>query len=176
MTIIKPLKFFAGFLFSQRQVLDSAISECVKLWGPVDYQSLVFDFSSSTQYYEDEFGDSIKRIFVSFEKLIQPETLMDIKEASNSIEAGFIETGKRKINIDPGYMDTNKVVLASCKYDQQKIHLGKGIWADITLLYAKGEFYPLNWTFPDFKKPDYYNCLLKIRDNYKRALKNLKSK
>jgi hypothetical protein len=122
-----------------------------------------------TDYYQDEMGWGIQRIFLSFQRLIDPAGLADIKIDTNRIEDELAVDGRRKVNLDPGYMDVCKVVLASAKYNGQKIYLEKGIYADPTLHYQKGHFEPYPWSFPDFKDGRYESVFLRIRELYKVA-------
>ena len=78
------------------------------------------------------------------------------------------------MNLDVGYFDIHKIVLASCKYDAQKVHLGKGIYADIVARYSQGEYHPYEWTFPDFRERRYDRDLLEIRRLYKSQLRALR--
>jgi len=78
----------------------------------------------------------------------------------------------RKVNLDPGYLDYDKFVLASAKYNGQKIYLDCGIWADLTLHYEKGKFDPYPWSFPDFKSRMYDGAFLEMRRLYKDRRKN----
>lgn len=73
----------------------------------------------------------------------------------------------RKVNFDPGYMDYDKFVLASAKYNGQKVYLDLGIWADLTLHYEKGRFDPYPWSFPDFKSGLYQEVFMEIRARFK---------
>jgi len=116
-------------------------------------------------------GENIKRIFYSFKKLITPDEIIGIKLKTWEIEKSLMKDGKRKVNIDPGYMDYFKVVLASFKPGGYKIYLGKGVYADITLWYEKGKFKPLLTAFPDFKSNIYEKTFLKIRERFKKNLK-----
>ena len=96
-------------------------------------------------------GDNLFRKLISFEKLIKPETLSDIKLFTNSIENEHLaEGGKRIVNIDPGYISLEKLVLATGKNFAHRIYLRNGIYADLTLVYKNGDFQPLEWTFPDY--------------------------
>ena len=114
-----------------------------------------------------EIGSPIFRLFVSFDQLIHPKDIARIKIETNKIEEQLSVQGKRKVNLDSGYMDYDKVVLASAKYNGQKIYLDHGIWADLTLHYEKGRYDPYPWSFPDFKKGIYNEVFLKIRERYK---------
>jgi hypothetical protein len=49
--------------------------------------------------------------------------------------------------------------------------LAQGIWADMTLHYEKGKFTALPWSFPDFRSGLYEQTFLRIREIYKRQLK-----
>ena len=59
------------------------------------------------------------------------------------------------------------MVLASFKFQGQKIYLGSRVWADLTLYYRKGGWSVFEWTFPDFKAGLYDKTLLEIRRIYK---------
>ena len=115
-------------------------------------------------------GKNIFRLFVSFKKLISPEEIVESKLLSNKIENELAIDGKRKINLDPGYMDYHKIVLASAKFGGQKIYIAKGIYGDLTLYYKKG-WKPFDWGFPDFKSGIYNDYLLHIRTLYKKQRK-----
>ncbi len=161
-----PTKLFAGVLFSDARHFDKAVVLLQNKFGGIDYVSPEFEFNVS-DYYTDELGWPIYRKFVSFETLIDPGELAPIKLETNRIEAELSADGKRQVNIDPGYLDHNKVVLASAKYNGQKIYLAHGIYADATLWYEKGEFKPYPYAFPDFKSGVYTRTFLHIRARYK---------
>ncbi|MEO0263088.1 MAG: DUF4416 family protein [candidate division WOR-3 bacterium] len=171
-----PVKLFTGIFFCEKDLILKLKENLIEKIGEIDYESEVFDFNF-TDYYEKEMGKNIKRIFYSFKELIDPAKIVDIKYISFEIEKKFMDSeGKRKINIDPGYMDFFKVVLASFKPGGYKIYLDKGVYADITLWYEKGKFKPLLTSFPDFKNNLYEKTFLKIRELYKKELKKLKLK
>lgn len=167
---VLPCKLFIGAFYSDENFLIKAKEEMEKNIGEIDFESEIFDFIY-TNYYEKEMGKNIKRIFYSFKELIDPSKIVDIKYITWDIEKKFTLEGKRKVNIDPGYMDYFKVVLVSFKEGGYKVYLGKGVYADITLWYEKGKFRPLLTSFPDFKSDLYEKTFLKIREIYKRDLK-----
>lgn len=165
-----PVKLFIGILFSDVKLLERAIPLLTEKFGKTDYTSPEFDFKVS-DYYKEEMGVPILRKFISFSNLINPGELAKIKINTAEIEDQLAVNGKRKINLDPGYMDLNKVVLASAKYNGQKIYLDLGIYADPTLWYEKRNFHPYPYSFPDFKTGEYNKAFLQIRDLYKTGRK-----
>lgn len=171
-THVKPVKLLAGILYSEQTKLVKAFQYLEEQFGSIDYKSPTFDFNV-TDYYNAEMGSPIWRCFIAFATLINPEDLPDIKLQTNTIEDRLSENQRRKINIDSGYLDYDKVVLASAKYNGQKIYMGKGIYADLTLYYTKGQFRPYPWSFPDFKESQYQNAFTEMRQIYKTQINKL---
>jgi hypothetical protein len=169
--LAEPVKLFAGILYSDETLLAQAISLLEKKYGSVDFYSHVFPFEI-TDYYNAEMGTPIYRIFISFDDLISPSALAEIKLETNRIEMRLAVEDQRRVNLDCGYMDYDKVVLASGKYNGQKIYLDHGIWADLTLHFEKGHFDPYPWSFPDFKSGQYEDVFLEIRRIFKQQRKN----
>jgi hypothetical protein len=165
----KKVKLICGILYTDRQSLDKAIALLKKQFGPIDYQSEEFPFDM-TDYYVAEMGSPIIRLFFSFEYLVHPGNLAQIKQTTNLIEHRTAVRNRRRVNIDSGYMDYDKVVLASAKYNGQKIYLDQGIWADLTLHFTRGHFEPYPWSFPDFKLGIYDTVFLDIRKIYKQQM------
>ncbi len=166
---VYPVKLVTGALVTDHAVYQKGIKFFTELYGPVDYESEPFPFLVS-DYYHEEMGSPITRYFLAFEKLVFPDELAKIKIRTNAIENRLAVKGKRKVNFDPGYMDFNKVVLASVKYNWQKIYLSSGIWADLALRYEKGRFSAFPWSFPDFKENAYNSVFLNIRQIYKKQV------
>ena len=158
-----PVKLFIGILYSDEQLLKRAKDVLQSKYGGIDYESEPFEFTI-TDYYVPEMGSPIHRIFVSHEPLIQPRDITKIKIETNAIEDELAVSGKRKVNLDPGYMDTCKAVLASAKYNGPKVYLNQGIYADLSLYYEKGTFHAYPWSFPDFKTGQYTRPFLQIRE------------
>jgi len=69
----------------------------------------------------------------------------------------------RVVNLDPGYVEPSKLVLASMKPFAHRIYLGKGVWGDLTLLWRKGRWRALEWTFPDYASGRYDAFLTEVR-------------
>jgi hypothetical protein len=111
-------------------------------------------------------GTDIQRRLITFARLVPPESIRQAKLISNDIEERLAGTAGRQVNLDIGYLDHNKIVLASVKYAGQKIHLGDGVYADMIARYKQGRYHPFEWTFPDFRDGRYDEELAVIRRVY----------
>ena len=168
---VLPVQLFNAVLFKDENIIREAESMLTEKFGMIKWKSRAMPFDI-TDYYQDEMGTNLQKIFFAFDDLIMPDRLADLKLQSNEIEKIWAKKNKRLVNIDPGYIDHKKVVLASMKYHGNKIYLGSGVSADLNLIYEKGDFKSFDWTFPDFKDGRYKNILLKIREIYKNKLKS----
>ena len=164
-----PVKLFVAVLVSDTGFVQAVRERLESEFGSIDYESELFPFDV-TDYYKAEMGEVIQRKFFSFTNLISPDGLADIKCRTNEIEQTFTAEGRRSVNLDPGYMDYYKIVLASGKFQGQKIYLSGGIYADLTLYYDK-DWKPYAWGFPDFRSGRYNQALNRIRELYKAGRK-----
>ncbi|MEF8889509.1 MAG: DUF4416 family protein [Desulfohalobiaceae bacterium] len=140
--------------------------------GPADDISEPFPFTE-TDYYDRELGTPIQRRILSFESLIDPVRLVDIKLAFNNLEAEYTRAdGTRRVNADPGILSLQRLVLATGKEFSHRIYLGRGIWADLTLLYQRVGWRSLPWTYPDYAGELVQAVLSRIRSAYKAKLRS----
>ena len=172
----EPVKLFVGLLACDEELFPSVEAELVRLFGPVDSMSRTVSWSV-TDYYEREMGSGLLRRFLSFAPLISPEGLSEIKLKTQRVEEKYRrvedEGKRRRVNVDPGYLDSGKVVLASTKSAQHRIYLCSGIYAEATLLYYKGSFHPFAYTYPDYLWPETAAFLNASRVRYLEQLKRL---
>lgn len=163
--INKPnlVKFFFGLIFNENFNIEEIYNILEqKFNNKIDIYSPVIDFSFTT-YYNKEMGDKLKRQWISFETLILPDTLADIKVETNNIEDSYAKDKNRIVNIDPGYITPANVILASTKDFSHRIYLSKGIYAEVTTIYRKEGFTKLPWTYPDYLCPTATDFILKVR-------------
>jgi hypothetical protein len=166
-----PVKLIAAILLSRGFDFESLLLPGLEeRFGKIDYRGEAHPFTG-TNYYEDEMGPELGRIIISFEPLAAPTDIVQTKLDTAAIEEDLAGEGGRRVNIDPGYMDYYKIVLASFKEGPQKIFLGRGVYADPILLFYEGEYIPFQWTFPDFKAGIYAEDFRAIRALYKKARK-----
>ena len=159
------VKLILGFIYRDEAVFIQARNKVKMKFGKIDFQSCVLDFNY-TNYYELEMGDGLKRRFVSFSKLIPMSELCRIKLYTNRLESKFLNASNRSINIDPGYIDRAKLVLASTKDYAHRIYLHKGIFAEVTLSYHGNSFSPNEWSYPDYRSKEYIDIFNQIRVLY----------
>ncbi len=161
-----PVKALAALLAPGPELLQAALGALSQQLGPVDILSEPFPFDHS-RYYEQEMGPGLSRWLVSFGRLVDPGSLAALKGLAAQLEQALAVGGRRRVNVDPGFIDYSKVVLATYKPSGHRIFVGQGVYADIVLLYARGRFSPFVWTFPDFLKPTYHPVLCQMRRRYK---------
>lgn len=164
-------KLIIGFFTRAKDILEDVARKLSKSFGPPDVISRWLPFEH-TDYYTSEMGSPLFRRLMAFRELIQPDTLADAKLFTNDLEGRFSTQGKRVVNIDPGYLLAERVVLATGKNYAHRIYLRAGIYADLTLIYRKGCFRPLDWTYPDYAGKAIIDFLMSVRDRYLRQLRN----
>ncbi len=167
-----PAKVVTAILFnpllSQRQFFEVLEDE----FGEIDFVSENLRFKYS-KYYEPEMGENLIKRFVAYKALKKQDELVTLKLLSIEIEKRFGVNKKRRLNIDPGLLTLERFVLATGKNYSHRIYLQKGIFADLTLIFKKGSYTPLPWTYPDYKEPLVIGWLNKIRQKYNYQLKML---
>ncbi len=160
------VKLIAGMLFSEDDVFLEAERALSERFGDVDYRSPLMPFEW-TDHYTEEMGPGLKRRFISFKGLIYPDELADAKAAAMEAEKRFSSPpGGRRINIDPGYVEGAKLVLATTKNYDHRICLRNGIYAEVTLHYRGRSFIPWEWTYPDYRSREYIDIFNHIRKIY----------
>jgi len=171
-TTNKPqqVKLFASILFRGNEDLPKTLDLLSANIGAIEGKTPVAPFLH-TNYYEKEMGKDLMRTFILFGIPIDRESLPDIKVITNEIEQSFASEGKRTVNIDPGYVALEHVILATTKGYAHRVHLKNGIYADLTLMYRNGTYRPLEWTYPDYAEADTISLFLQWREHYKKVLK-----
>ncbi len=165
-----PVKLIAGIIYTPDSELEKCLERLKERLGEIDFisETLPFDFTS---YYEEEMGAGLKRKIVTFKKLIKREDIVEVKIFTNNLERVFSYDNKRKINIDPGYLAQEHLILATGKGYSHRPYLGRGIYADLTLIYVHEEYRTLEWTYPDYRSEYMRGLFKRLRDEYINQLK-----
>ena len=168
-----PGKVLIGVLFQKEDIYQQFLRHLETIEVEIELESEFYKFDS-TDYYQEEMGSGLYRIFLSLKGLYPVEQSVSLKNETNSWENEWKEAGKRTLNLDPGYLDLHKVVLLSGKEGPQKIYLGGGIWSDLNLIRKAGRFEALPWTFPDLRESRYHPFFERVRENLKLDLKSIR--
>lgn len=168
----EPVKFLAAVFSAESSLIAETIGRFQAAIGPLDYISETFVFDQ-TEYYRAEMGWPLYKRIVAAEALMDPADLIRIKIACREIEDDYCEGDRRRVNLDPGYVAKQRLVLGSGKDQAHRIYLGQCVYAELTLIYEHGKFKSLPWTYPDFAGERVRGFAADIR---KRYLQQLQSK
>jgi hypothetical protein len=166
----KPAKLIVGLFLNDKVIIKKVTESLAAYCGQPDAVSPWLSFYH-TDYYTPEMGQPLFRRLFAFADLIEQDTLSDIKLFTNKLEQDFMSGGNRLVNIDPGYLLAERFVLATGKNYTHRIYLRDGIYADLTLIYNKGRFHPLDWTYPDYAEEGVLAFLGSVRVKYLRQIK-----
>lgn len=160
-------KLIVGVIYHDKAILDEAIEILTKEFGEIDAVSEEFSFSGefSTYYDEEIGGEGFRRIY-SFKNTVEPERQAEIKTLTNDIEAKFSIDGQRKINLDPGFINHGRLLLATTKATGFRIPLKDGIYTELTLYWARGAWQKLPWTYRDYQSELVQKFITEVRKNY----------
>ena len=167
-----PVKLFVGVLTSIPSLIPDVEKRLQALFGSADLRSNLFPFDQ-THYYDEQMGSPIYRQFISFSALIGPSEIAGIKVKTNNLESNFTfesNNMRRRVNLDPGYLEQSKIVLASTKNFFHRILISDGIYGEVTLHYQGKKWHNFSWTFPDYKSERYQEYFSSVRDLYRKQL------
>lgn len=161
----QPAKLVVSVLLGDKGRLPQIAATMQEMFGALDMISPWMDFHY-TKYYQAEMGALLFRRIFAFKHLVSQSQLAFIKRQTNEVEQSLALDGRRCVNIDPGYLLNERFVLATGKNYAHRIYIGQGIYADLTLVYQKGRYQPLQWTYPDYQADDMQAFLIKVRKKY----------
>jgi hypothetical protein len=169
-----PTKYFVALLASEMDLCDAVEEDVAAAWSGIDGRSDRKPWTAS-KFYEKEMGSRLWRQFFSLAALQSPGILAEIKLEAHAIEDRYRSkrTGGRRVNLDPGYLDAFKVVLASTKNAGQRVYLGSGIYGEVTLLYQNRGFHGLEHTYVDYLWPETIRFFTQLRARYLSQLRQL---
>jgi len=153
-------KLVMGIMYSDKRLFEEVKKVLEEKFGNVeDFVSYDFNF---TKYYEEEMGPDLKKDILIFEREIREEQLAEIKEYINSLEDNYKVNGNRRINIDPGYLTKEELILASNKKSNYKEEIGENIYSHLTLKFENGNCVNTPRTYPDYRTEKVQSFLTKI--------------
>ena len=160
-------KLIIGVIYHDPDVLERAMKILTDEFGETDGLCEEFSFSKdfSTYYDEEIGGEGLRRIY-SFKETVEPSRQAEIKKRTNEIEREFSVDGKRLINLDPGFINHGRLMLATTKNAGFRIPLADGIYTELTLFYARGEWHKFPWSYRDYQSPRVQQFLTEVRHKY----------
>lgn len=165
-----PVKLICGMLTGDLEWRIKAKELLRERFGPIDHESKEFSFNF-TDYYQQELGTDIVRQYLSFIELIEPGELAAIKLETNRMEEILSRDDGRKANLDPGYLDLSKMVLATTKDATYRVYLAAGISGQSTYYFQGGTYHPWQWTYADYRTDTAIDFFNRVREDYKRYWK-----
>lgn len=171
-----PVKLFCGAICTDGVDADEVEVKLAELFGSVERRFGPHRFDIYTKYYCRQMGDVLWRYFFVFEPLRMPDFLTEAKLSTNRLEHLWYRDGRRCVNLDPGYIHPARLVLASCKDFAHRIYLCRGVYAEVTMLWRRGTWSVLPWTFPDFAGGAYFGFFEEVRRHYIHQLNRHRSR
>ena len=168
-------KFTFSILYNEnkKDKLELALKRIEEEFGGIEEVSKEFYFPFLENYYGKEMGSPLKKVYLSLKGLKDKGELVEVKLKSIEIEKELSQEGKRTVNLDPGYVDESQLILASHKRRGARVYLGRGIYAEIELLFVYGDFRPIYWTYKDYRHPEVRAFFKKVRKSFLKERKAL---
>jgi hypothetical protein len=162
----QPCSLFIAILSSQLTLIDQTLNKFAARFGPVELTLNTGIFTHS-EYYKQEMGTDLERVFCCFKPPFNEDTLKNAKLFARSLEWEHASITnqkiRRKLNIDPGIVSLSRVVLSTSKNYAHRLYVGDGVYAEVTLIYREEGWQLLPWTYPDYQQIEVQSFLLNCR-------------
>lgn len=160
-------KLIIGVIYNDLDIYNTAIAALTERFGAIDDESERFSFSKEfSTYYDKEIGGEGMRVILSFESLVDPARQAEIKQFTNALEAKLSRDGRRLINLDPGFINHGRLMLATTKETGFRVPLKDGIYTELTLFWARGGWQRFPWTYRDYQSPLVQKFITRVRARY----------
>ncbi len=160
-----PVKPVVSLILTREDLGPPVMARLSEFFGPPDLVGPWHPFTA-TDYYHREMGAPLGRRCAAFLHLADPARLAAWKLFTNGLEEKWALAGRRTVNLDPGYVAKERLVLATGKNFSHRIYLNDSIYSDLTLVYGQGSFQSLPWTFPDYAGEELREFFNLIRRKY----------
>jgi hypothetical protein len=146
------------------------------LFGSISLQSEPYSFHH-TDYYASTMGTELRKQLWVFARLAPLDSLALHKVATIRLEEEIAASGAfsevRPLNLDPGFLNLGKFMLATTKDKDHRLYLREGVFAEVTLRYCDKEYVPWPWTYADYRDDQVRDFLNRARAYYKERLNEL---
>jgi hypothetical protein len=157
------VRLFLAFLYSPGFEITPVINKLRERFGPEEFffGPIAFDY---TDYYTQEMGNGLQKKYFVFNRTESRDTLPQAKVFTNDIEKEYSVDGRRAINLDPGYLARDKLVLATTKDFFHRLYISNGIYAEVTLHFkGNGTCRYFSWTYQDYRDNGFTEFILSAR-------------
>ena len=161
------MQLFIALLTRDLPIMEEVERRLVSEYGKVEDRTDIFLFTSGP--FKREMGEDLKKQVLCFSKLIQVETLPEVKKFTNDLEWEYREHDprpRRLINLDPGYLTLSQVLLASTRNYPHHVYLRDGVYGELLLRYHRGALRNFPWTYPDFRSHVVHTFFSRARERY----------
>ncbi len=126
-------------------------------------------FNPSLNYYAKEMGalNELERCFFFYEKSFAKEQIKQVKIDAMQIENSYSQNGQRSLNIDPGVITFENILLTSTKNFSHRIYLGADVYIQLEILFKENGVEFLPWTYEDYKSNDKIELFQYLRNKLK---------
>lgn len=162
LTADEPAAFVCAIMAAEADAMGEIVQALACEFGDVRLQGPSFAFDM-TNYYQAEMGPDLIKTLVYLGPSVAPAQLAARKATTMAMERSRARQGRRTVNIDPGLVSPNSLVLATTKASGHRICIAPGLWAEVTLLFEKGQYRALPWTYRDYQRQDVGQFLLQVR-------------
>jgi hypothetical protein len=160
----EPALLVMGVLVSSEEALTEVESRVEYMFGPLLRRTTPISFEKFTSYYENEMGTDLLRSYWVFIERIVRGALVEAKLATNRIEREMSIGSKRKVNLDPGLLTPESLVMATTKPYSHRIYISKGVYGELAYRFRKdGGIDLMPWTYPDYRKSTAMDFFSSIR-------------
>lgn len=159
-------KLVVGIMYTDSVGYNKTIKVLTALYGEIDVVSDEYTFSKFSTFYDSEMKGIVLKRFISFRNCLNPAEFAKIKLQTNIIEDEFANDGNRIVNLDPCLLSHGRFLMATTKPASFRIPIQDGIYADLSLVYAKGQWMHFYWTYFDVKTDFIKQYLIKVRKQY----------
>ena len=164
-----PGRLILSVVSSSIDALADSLQMLERRFGRIQYETAMIPCTDAERYRE-EMGDNPQRRFFSFENEVSRASLINTKKICDSIEPHFADRVDgflfRTININPGIVSEENLVMAGYRDCGHCVYLGDGVFGEIALIYSRNRFVRLPWTNPDFCTDEAIDFFCRVRDSF----------
>ncbi len=163
----EPAALMCAIMAGSGNGLECSRGRLEAMFGSVPLASAVYSFDCST-YYHREMGPGLVKQLVCFAERLEPHRLAAVKRRTMELERRLAcrtcdGVVRRRVNVDPGLVTVESLVLATTKYSGHRVCIARGLYAEVTLLFRRGGCSAFEWTYPDYRTAPVQDFLLRVR-------------